>query len=77
MTRLIRVRFFPLFFFFLFFVFVRCPEFFVSFLFPLNEFSEAAEVLRSNRKQFEQNVQKTLRGGNLNGVVFDTVVTGR
>ncbi|XJO74623.1 hypothetical protein BDV3_005419 [Batrachochytrium dendrobatidis] len=38
---------------------------------PLNKV--AAEVLRANRRQFEHNVEKTMRGGSLDGVVFDKV----
>ncbi|KAJ3279993.1 NEDD8-conjugating protein ubc12 [Borealophlyctis nickersoniae] len=38
---------------------------------PLNK--EAAEVLRSNRRQFEQNVMKSMRGGVVNGVSYDSV----
>ena len=45
---------------------------------PLNKgilvlFLEAAQVLRSNRKTFEQNVYKSMRG-NLNGETFDVVI---
>lgn len=36
---------------------------------PLNK--EAAIELQSNRRMFEQNVQKTMKGGNLNGVYFE------
>lgn len=36
---------------------------------PLNK--EAAQELQSNRKLFEANVQKTLKGGCINGVYFD------
>lgn len=36
---------------------------------PLNK--EAANELQSNRRLFEQNVQRTMRGGNLNGVYFE------
>ena len=36
---------------------------------PLNK--EAALELQSNRRLFESNVQKTMRGGNLNGVYFE------
>ncbi|KAL2917945.1 NEDD8-conjugating protein ubc12 [Polyrhizophydium stewartii] len=39
---------------------------------PLNKV--AAEVLRSNRKQFEQNVNRTLRGGAVDGITFDNVI---
>ncbi|KAJ3416500.1 NEDD8-conjugating protein ubc12 [Chytridiales sp. JEL 0842] len=39
---------------------------------PLNK--EAAEVLRTNRKTFESNVTRSMRGGSINGVVFDNVV---
>ena len=35
---------------------------------PLNK--EAAEVLQSNRRLFEQNVTKSMRGGNIDGVYF-------
>ncbi|KAH6566974.1 hypothetical protein BASA50_000595 [Batrachochytrium salamandrivorans] len=38
---------------------------------PLNKV--AAEVLRSNRRLFERNVDMTMRGGSLDGVVFDKV----
>ncbi|KAI8929921.1 ubiquitin-conjugating enzyme/RWD-like protein [Entophlyctis helioformis] len=38
---------------------------------PLNK--AAAEVLRTNRKEFEQNVVKTMRGGSLAGVTYDNV----
>ena len=36
---------------------------------PLNK--EAAHELQNNRRLFEQNVQRTMRGGSLNGVYFD------
>jgi len=36
---------------------------------PLNK--EAAMELQANRRMFEQNVQKTMKGGNLNGVYFE------
>jgi len=36
---------------------------------PLNK--EAAQELQSNRRSFENNVQKTMRGGRLNGVFFE------
>ncbi|XP_045465088.1 NEDD8-conjugating enzyme Ubc12 [Harmonia axyridis] len=36
---------------------------------PLNK--EAAEVLSNNRRVFETNVQKAMRGGNVGGVYFD------
>ena len=36
---------------------------------PLNK--EAANDLQANRRLFEQNVQRTMRGGNLNGVYFE------
>jgi len=36
---------------------------------PLNK--EAALELQSNRRLFEQNVQKTMKGGSLNGVYFE------
>ena len=36
---------------------------------PLNK--EAANDLQQNRKTFEQNVQRTLRGQNLNGEKYD------
>lgn len=36
---------------------------------PLNK--EAADALRSNRRVFEQNVYKSLRGGSINNVRFD------
>lgn len=36
---------------------------------PLNK--EAAEVLTSNRRLFEQNVQKAMRGGCIGGTYFD------
>lgn len=36
---------------------------------PLNK--DAAEVLRSNRRLFEQNVQKAMRGGFVGSVYFD------
>eukprot|EP00088_Acartia_fossae_P033975 TRINITY_DN34858_c0_g2_i1.p1 TRINITY_DN34858_c0_g2~~TRINITY_DN34858_c0_g2_i1.p1 ORF type:complete len:182 (+),score=52.01 TRINITY_DN34858_c0_g2_i1:222-767(+) len=39
---------------------------------PLNK--EAAMELQSNRRLFEQNVQKTMKGGSLNGIYFDRVV---
>lgn len=39
---------------------------------PLNK--EAAVELQGNRRLFESNVQKTMKGGNLNGVYFDRVV---
>ncbi|KAJ3065383.1 NEDD8-conjugating protein ubc12 [Quaeritorhiza haematococci] len=40
---------------------------------PLNK--EAAEVLRTNRRLFESNVSKTMRGGVVGGIVFDNVMT--
>jgi ubiquitin-conjugating enzyme E2 M len=36
---------------------------------PLNR--EAANELQVNRRLFEQNVQRTMRGGTLNGVYFE------
>lgn len=36
---------------------------------PLNK--DAANELQTNRRLFEQNVHRTLRGGSLNGVVFE------
>ena len=33
--------------------------------------ADAAEVLRSNRRLFEQNVQKAMRGGFVGSVYFD------
>jgi ubiquitin-conjugating enzyme E2 M len=39
---------------------------------PLNK--EAAEDLRSNRRTFEQNVYKSIRGGSVNGVSYDNVI---
>ncbi|KAF7273523.1 hypothetical protein GWI33_013766 [Rhynchophorus ferrugineus] len=36
---------------------------------PLNK--EAAEVLTTNRRVFEQNVQKAIRGGYVGGIYFD------
>eukprot|EP00095_Tigriopus_kingsejongensis_P001154 snap_masked-scaffold628_size122696-processed-gene-0.19 protein:Tk01154 transcript:snap_masked-scaffold628_size122696-processed-gene-0.19-mRNA-1 annotation:"ubiquitin-conjugating enzyme e2m" len=36
---------------------------------PLNQ--EAANELQANRRLFEQNVQRTMRGGSLNGVYFE------
>ena len=36
---------------------------------PLNK--EAAEVLQSNRRVFEQNVQKAMRGGYVGSVFFE------
>jgi len=41
---------------------------------PLNK--EAAEVLKNNRTQFEQYVQKSMRGGYVGGETFDNVLTG-
>ncbi|TPX69922.1 hypothetical protein SpCBS45565_g02083 [Spizellomyces sp. 'palustris'] len=38
---------------------------------PLNK--EAAEVLRSNRRLFEQNVTRTMRGGSVEGVSYADV----
>ncbi|RKO85643.1 ubiquitin-conjugating enzyme/RWD-like protein [Blyttiomyces helicus] len=38
---------------------------------PLNK--DAAVVLRENRRTFEANVQKAMRGGSVNGVVFELV----
>ncbi|XP_044749873.1 NEDD8-conjugating enzyme Ubc12 [Coccinella septempunctata] len=40
---------------------------------PLNK--EAAEVLSSNRRVFETNVQKAMRGGYVGGVYFDRCLT--
>jgi len=39
---------------------------------PLNK--DAALELQSNRKLFEQNVQKTMKGGSLNGTYFDRCI---
>ncbi|KAI9330275.1 ubiquitin-conjugating enzyme/RWD-like protein [Zopfochytrium polystomum] len=39
---------------------------------PLNK--EAAQVLSTNRKQFETNVTRSMAGGSVNGVVFDSVL---
>ena len=36
---------------------------------PLNK--EAALELQNNRRLFEQNVQKTMKGGSINGVYFE------
>jgi len=36
---------------------------------PLNK--EAAEVLQNNRRLFEQNVAKSMRGGYIGSVFFD------
>ena len=36
---------------------------------PLNK--EAANELQQNRKTFEQNVERTIRGQNLNGVQYE------
>ena len=36
-----------------------------------NYFSEAAEVLRNNRRLFEQNVQKAMRGGYVGSCFFE------
>jgi ubiquitin-conjugating enzyme E2 M len=36
---------------------------------PLNK--EAAEVLQNNRRLFEQNVQKAMRGGYVGSVYFE------
>jgi len=36
---------------------------------PLNK--EAAHELQTNRRLFEQNVQRTIRGGTLNGIYYD------
>jgi len=36
---------------------------------PLNK--EAAEVLTNNRRLFEMNVQKAMRGGQVGGTYFD------
>ncbi|KAI9033355.1 ubiquitin-conjugating enzyme/RWD-like protein [Hyaloraphidium curvatum] len=38
---------------------------------PLNK--DAAEVLRTNRRQFETNVTRSMRGGSINGIYFDVV----
>ncbi|KAJ3223053.1 NEDD8-conjugating protein ubc12 [Clydaea vesicula] len=38
---------------------------------PLNK--DAAEVLRKQRNVFESNVNKSMRGGTINGVVFENV----
>lgn len=35
--------------------------------------TEAAEVLRTNRKLFETNVTRSMRGGSINGTYFDIV----
>ncbi|KAF8950365.1 NEDD8-conjugating protein ubc12 [Entomortierella lignicola] len=40
---------------------------------PLNK--EAAEDLRSNRRNFESNVYKSIRGGSVNGVQYDNVMS--
>ena len=39
---------------------------------PLNK--DAAQVLRSKRNVFEQNVIKSMRGGTIDGEIFDKVV---
>ena len=39
---------------------------------PLNK--EAAEALRANRRNFEQTVTKTMRGGYHNSVTYDNVM---
>jgi len=39
---------------------------------PLNK--EAANELQANRRLFEQNVQKTMRGGTVNGVYFERCI---
>ncbi|KAF9582404.1 NEDD8-conjugating protein ubc12 [Lunasporangiospora selenospora] len=39
---------------------------------PLNK--EAAEDLRSNRRNFETNVHRSIRGGAVNGVQYDSVM---
>jgi ubiquitin-conjugating enzyme E2 M len=36
--------------------------------------TEAAEVLRHNRKTFEDNVKKSIAGGTINGFKFDNVL---
>jgi len=40
---------------------------------PLNK--EAAEDLRNNRRNFEANVHKSIRGGSVNGVQYDNVMS--
>ncbi|CAF0881922.1 unnamed protein product, partial [Didymodactylos carnosus] len=40
---------------------------------PLNK--EAAEVLKNNKRTFEQNVAQSMRGGNVGSVSFDRVLT--
>ncbi|KAF9280655.1 NEDD8-conjugating protein ubc12 [Mortierella alpina] len=40
---------------------------------PLNK--EAAEDLRTNRRNFETNVHKSIRGGSVNGVQYDNVLS--
>ncbi|KAJ3219269.1 NEDD8-conjugating protein ubc12 [Dinochytrium kinnereticum] len=40
---------------------------------PLNK--AAAEVLRTNRKIFESNVHRSMRGGTIDGFTFDNVLT--
>jgi len=39
---------------------------------PLNK--EAALELQSNKRLFEQNVQRTMKGGSLNGIYFDRCI---
>ena len=39
---------------------------------PLNH--EAAELFRNDANRFERTVQRTLRGGNMDGVHFDRLV---
>jgi hypothetical protein len=36
-------------------------------------FQDAAQMLRQNRRQFEQNVRSSLGGGTINGQQFDVV----
>ncbi|KAI8853331.1 ubiquitin-conjugating enzyme/RWD-like protein [Chytridium lagenaria] len=40
---------------------------------PLNKV--AAEILRTNRKTFEMNVTRSMRGGTIDGFTFDSVLT--
>lgn len=40
----------------------------------LKQYTEAAEDLKQNRKGFETNVKRTMAGGALKGIQYDTVV---
>lgn len=42
---------------------------------PLNK--EAAEVLQNNRRLFEQNVQKAMKGGYVGSILFERCLSNK